>query len=631
MEILKEVFKFIPDRSKISDTSFEGANIILYTKDEDFFLNTNGLLREIVNTIKKRVELRPDPSICMDMEKAKEEIEKLMPKDAGHSDILFDPQRSIVIIEAEKPGLAIGKQGDLLKEIRKRTLWIPEIRRTPAIKSKIIENIRQVLYENNDHRKKFLNDIGKRIYGGYVKNKGQDWVRITFMGASRQVGRSCFLLQTPESKVLLDCGINVAAEGQDQYPMLDAPEFKLEELDAVIISHPHFDHVGFLPWLYKMGYKGPCYMTPPTRDIGALICLDAIGVSQKENNKVLYSSKDVKEMVKHAITLDYEEVTDVTPDIRITFYNAGHTLGSAVTHIHIGNGLHNLVYCGDYKFLRTQLLEPAINKFPRCETLITESTYGGTDNIFVSRKISEDAIIQLVKDTKEKGGKLLVPVLGVGRSQEIMLILEKAIREGVLEKIPIYVQGMVWDVTAIHTAYPDYLNKNVKKSIFHRDHNPFLSDIFIRVSSRKEQDQIIEESGPCVILATSGMMTAGASVEYFRRLADNPKNSLLFINYLGEGSLGRRVQNGEKEVMLHGENGMERITVNMRVETVASLSGHPDRNEIMRYITTCEPKPKKVIIVHGESSRCLDLASSLHKVARVETNAPKNLEAIRLR
>lgn len=630
MDILKEVLKFIPDKTKVSDTSFEGANIILYTKDENFFLNSNGLLKEIVNSIKKRVELRPDPSICMDMEKAKEKIEKLMPKDAGHSNILFDPQRSIVTIEAEKPGLAIGKQGDLLKEIRRKTLWVPEIMRTPAIRSKIIENIRHVLYENNDQRKKFLNDIGKRIYGGYTKNKG-DWVRITFMGAARQVGRSCFLLQTPESKVLLDCGINVAAEGQDQYPMLDAPEFKLEELDAVIVSHQHTDHMNFIPWLFKMGYKGPVYCTAPTRDIGALLCLDSIGVSQKENNKVLYTSKDIKEMVKHTITLNYEEVTDVTPDIRITFYNAGHTLGSAITHIHIGNGLHNLVYLADFKFLRTQLLEPAVNRFPRCETLITEATYGNKDNIFASRKESEDKIIELIKETKERGGKVLIPVLGVGRSQEIMLVLEKAIREGRLEKIPIYIQGMVWDITAIHTAYPDYLNKNVRKSIFHKDENPFLSDVFIRIVSRKEQDKVIEETGPCVILATSGMMTAGASVSYFRRLADNPKNALLFVNYLGEGSLGRRVQNGEKEVYVPGDNGMETVSVKMRVETMPGLSGHPDRNEIMRYITTCEPKPKKVIIVHGESSRCLDLASSIHKAIRVETNAPKNLEAIRLR
>ena len=631
MQILDEVLNRLPDKTKISDSGFEGANIILYTKDKDFFLNANGILKEIVNAIKKRVELRPDPSICMEMEQAKKIIEELIPKDAGHTETLFDPQRSIVIIQAEKPGLAIGKQGDLLREIRKRILWVPVIERVPAIRSKIIENIRHVLFENSDYRRKFLNKIGERIYSGYTKGQQSDWVRVSFLGASRQVGRSCFLLQTGESNVLLDCGINVAAQGDDQYPLLSAPEFKLEELDAVVVSHAHVDHIGFVPWLYKMGYRGPVYCTAPTRDVGALLCLDSIGVSQKEMNKAIYSSKDVKEMVKHCVTLEYEEVTDITPDIRITFYNAGHALGSAITHIHIGNGLHNLVYSGDFKFLRTQLLEPAVNRFPRVETIISEATYGAKEDILPARSVSEEELLKAIKETVSNGGKVLIPVLGVGRSQEIMLILEKSVEEGALEKIPIYIQGMVWDITAIHTAYPDYLNRHVKKSIFHRDHNPFLSDIFMRVSSRKEQDQVIEETGPCVILATSGMMTGGSSVEYFRRLADNPKNTIVFVNYLGEGSLGRRIQNGEKEIQLSGDNGMETVKVNMNVRTIAGLSGHAGRTELIRYIATCDPKPKRVILVHGESSKCLELASYLHKANRIETSAPKNLESVRLR
>ena len=276
-------------------------------------------------------------------------------------------------------------------------------------------------------------------------------------------------------------------------------------------------------------------------------------------------------------------------------------------------------------------MEPAINKFPRVETIITESTYAGKDNLFPSRAQSEETLIKAIKDTRDRGGKVLIPVLGVGRSQEIMLILEKAISEGKMEKFPIYIQGMVWDVTAIHTAYPDFLNKNVRKSIFHKDQNPFLSDVFMRIVSRKEQDQIIEETGSCVILATSGMMTAGASVEYFRRLADNPKNSIIFVNYLGEGSLGRRIQNGEKEVYVSGESGTETVKVNMEVHTIAGLSGHPDRAEIMRYMATCDPRPKRIITVHGDNARCLELASALHKQQRVETNAPRNLESIRLR
>ncbi|MCK4522088.1 MAG: KH domain-containing protein, partial [Nanoarchaeota archaeon] len=223
--IINEVLKHLP-KEKISDACFEGANIVLYTKDRDFFLNNNGLIREVVDAIKKRVELRPDPSISMDLEEAEKEIKKILPKEAGSSNIIFDSQRSMVIIEAEKPGLAIGKQGAVLREIREKTLYVPLIRRTPAIKSKLIENTRAVLYQNSDYRRKFLDKIGHRIYDGWVSGKKKEWIRISFLGGGRQVGRSCLFLQTPESRVLLDCGVNIANDAE-AYPYLEAPEFDI--------------------------------------------------------------------------------------------------------------------------------------------------------------------------------------------------------------------------------------------------------------------------------------------------------------------------------------------------------------------------------------------------------------------
>ena len=154
LPILREVLDNIPKDKDISNSGFEGANIVLYTKDRKFFLDNEGVIRNIVDKIKKRVELRADPSIALDIEAAEEKIKEIIPKDAKASNVIFDPQRNRVIIEAEKPGLAIGKSGEVLKEIRRETLWVPTVRRTPALRSKIIENIRQVLYENNDYRKK---------------------------------------------------------------------------------------------------------------------------------------------------------------------------------------------------------------------------------------------------------------------------------------------------------------------------------------------------------------------------------------------------------------------------------------------------------------------------------------------
>jgi predicted metal-dependent RNase len=213
-DIIKEILKKLPE-DKISLAAFEGANIVLYTKDKEFFLDNRGKIREIVDEFKKRVELRPDPAICMEMEKAEKEIKKLMPEEAGVDQVIFDPQRSIAIIEVEKPGLAIGKQGGLLRDIKEKTAWVPLIRRKPAIRSEIIENIRSVLYQHSDYRKKFLDKIGHRIYDGWIRGKKNEWIRLGFLGGARQVGRSCLLLQTPESRIMLDCGINPALTTDD--------------------------------------------------------------------------------------------------------------------------------------------------------------------------------------------------------------------------------------------------------------------------------------------------------------------------------------------------------------------------------------------------------------------------------
>lgn len=628
-DIIKEILSNLPE-GKISDAVFEAANIVLYTKDADYFLDNKGTIKAVVDMIKKRIELRPDPSITLDQEKAEEIIKQLMPEESGVSQIIFDPQRSRVIVEVEKPGVAIGKQGETLREIKQKTLWVPLIRRTPAHRSQLIENIRSVLYQYSDYRRKFLNRVGHRIYDGWIRGKKQEWVRLTYLGGGRQVGRSCLFIQTPESRILLDCGINVASEEQP-YPHLEAPEFKIDELDAVIIGHSHMDHSGFLPYLFKFGYRGPVYCTPPTRDVMSLLQLDFVKIQQTEGKEPIYTTDDVKETVKHTITVDYEEVTDITPDVRLTFYNAGHILGSALVHLHVGNGLHNVVYSGDLKYGRTALLEPANTRFPRVETLLLESTYGGKDNTLPPVREEEEELRRILETTIKKGGKVLMPVLGSGRAQDIIIMIEQFIREGKLEKIPIYIDGMVWDITAIHTAYPEYLSNNLRKLIFHKDTNPFLSDIFKRVGSQKERMQVVEETGSCVILATSGMLVGGPSVEYLRHLSDNPNNVLIFTCYQPEGSMGYRIRAGERSFTILNQQGKpEPLDVKMDVYKI-EITDHSDRRQLMNYVQHCDPRPKRVIINHGEVTRALDLASSIHRTFRIETACPRNLETIRLR
>jgi uncharacterized protein len=336
-------------------------------------------------------------------------------------------------------------------------------------------------------------------------------------------------------------------------------------------------------------------------------------------------------MVKHTITIEYEEVTDITPDVRITLYNAGHMLGSSLVHIHIGNGLHNFVYTGDVKYAKTNLLSMASTNFPRLETLMIESTYGGKENVMPAAKEADDQLAEHIVETVKNNGKVLMPVLGSGRAQEIIVLVDKLMREGkISDKIPVYIDGLVWDITAIHTAYPEYLNSTIRQLIFHKDSNPFLRECIKRVGSAKERKEVIEDGGSCLILATSGMMNGGPSVEYFKQLAENPRNLLIFTCYQPSGTLGSRIKNGESEFNFQNGQKMDTIKLQMQIEKL-EITGHSDRKELMSFIQHCNPKPKKIIVVHGESSRCLDLARSVYAATRIETVAPRNLEVIRLK
>jgi hypothetical protein len=363
-----------------------------------------------------------------------------------------------------------------------------------------------------------------------------------------------------------------------------------------------------------------------------LLQLDYVDVAQREGKKQLYDSHDIQEVVKHTICFEPGEVNDLTHDVRLSLFNAGHVLGSSLVHLNIGDGYHNLLYTGDIKFTDTKMLSRAVSKFQRVETLMIESTYGSHEDVYLPLPESEAKLLSLIKDTIDKKGKILIPVLGVGRAQEIMLIVEEAVRKGLLPKVPVHVDGMVWDVTAVYTTYPEYMNTRVRNLIFNKQYDPFLSELLHWVGSSKERKEIIDGPNPCIVLATSGMLTGGSSVEYFRGLAENPNNRLIFVSFQGAGSLGRRIQSGERLIRLEGaRGGTEVVNVRMTVDTMEGFSGHSNWQELNDFITKLSPRPKKVIFVHGEGSKCLELASKIHKTLKVETIAPRDLDVIRIR
>jgi len=634
---IKEVIsQMVPPEARITDVEFEGPELVIYVRNPEVIMRDGELIKNLAKVLKKRISIRPDPDVLIPPEQAEEMIKEIVPADAEITNISFDPSIGQVIIEAKKPGKVIGKNGEGLRLITQKVRWAPKVIRTPPLQSQTIYSIRQILQAEAKDRRKFLRQAGRNIYR--KPETKSEWIRITGLGGFKEVGRSALLVQTNESYVLVDFGVNIAAlrDPKKAFPHFDAPEFRyvLDAglLDAIIITHAHLDHSGMLPYLFRYKlFDGPIYATPPTRDLMVLLQQAFIEIQKMNGAEPLYRPRDIKEVIKHTITLDYGEVRDIAPDMRLTLHNAGHILGSSIVHLHIGNGLHNIAITGDFKFIPTRLFEPAVSRFPRVETLVMESTYGGSNDYQMPREEAEKRLIEVIHQTIRRGGKVLIPAMAVGRAQEIMMVLEEYARIGGLE-VPIYLDGMIWEATAIHTAYPEYLSRRLREQIFHEGYNPFLNPIFKPVANSRERQDIIDSGEPAIIIATSGMLVGGPSVEYFKQLASDPKNSIIFVSYQAEGTLGRQVQRGLREIPLVGEDGRtEVVNVNMDVHTIDGFSGHADRRELMNYVARVRPRPESIITVHGEAHKCLDLASSIHKKFNLSTRAPSNLDAIRLR
>jgi predicted metal-dependent RNase len=276
------------------------------------------------------------------------------------------------------------------------------------------------------------------------------------------------------------------------------------------------------------------------------------------------------------------------------------------------------------------LLEAAATEFPRVETVITESTYGSIDDIMPSRVEAEERLTTIVNETLERKGKVLIPVPAVGRAQEIMLIIDGYMRRGLMKEAPVFIEGMISEATAIHTAYPEYLGRDVRHSILHEGINPFQSDYFTIVEHPNVRQEIIDGE-PCIIMATSGMLEGGPVIEYFKSLADNENNAVIFVSYQIEGTLGRRVQRGLNEAtMMNIEGKLDVVKVRLRVESIEGFSGHSDRRQIISYITQLKPNPERVIVCHGERAKCLSVANFLQKRCGIQAVAPTVMETLRL-
>ncbi len=423
-------------------------------------------------------------------------------------------------------------------------------------------------------------------------------MELEFLGGCKEVGRSAFLLEHKNTRILLDAGIKLSLGG-DECPLID--ESLAKKIDYVIITHAHLDHVGYLGFLEKYGFNGNIICTKPTRDLTQLLLADYAKVSKLQKKKT-YSNKEITGVLKKMEFVKYREPIKIK-DLKITLLNAGHILGSSMILI---EGKKTLLYTGDLNYRETNLLYPADNNIPEIEYLIIESTYGGKNDRIPSLKSACKQIADVIKETVDTGGKVLIPSFGVGRAQEVMVTIHNYMRSGYIPEVPCYIDGMINKANRIYRQNVLDLREEIWKRILLNDDDPFRSKYF-RVPRTKTRVDVLKNQS-AVILTTSGMLTGGPSLMYLEKLASDPKNTILLVGYQVENTLGRLLQEGEKELVLPNGN---KIEVKAKVETV-HLSAHADRTQLVNFISKISIR-KTVFVVHGEEEKSKDLAKTLEK------------------
>jgi KH/beta-lactamase-domain protein len=566
----------------------------------------------MVNTIKKRIVIRIDESLRLSQDESTNVIEDTVPKESGIAGTFFDAVLGEAVIFARKPWTILREGGDV--NLTEKIGWKVRVRKAPQ-NMLPIETLYKILGETVSQRTKFYREVGDKIFRPRLTEQAE--ASLLTLGGFAEVGRSCMLLETRESKIILDCGLNLSAKDSlGAIPRFDITGIGMEDVDAVVLSHAHLDHTGFLPALFKYGYRGPVYCTEPTLLLMSTLQRDYLKYSGSD---ALYSEQDIDRAITHTITLMLGIVTDISPDIKLVLSNSGHIIGSTSIHLHIGNGEHNLVYTSDMKFGKTHTLENASWSFPRVETMIIESTYGGKEDIMCPREQAEANLVSAVERTFTAGGHVLMPVPAVGISQELILLLDRFTKGGRL-KTKVLVEKIISDATAVYEAYPEFLSKELGKHVLESEASQFGSEFSI------VESETLNSSEPAIVLAPSSMLIGGPSVGYLKQIADNPKSTLIMLSYQSLDTPGRAILDGARQIRIGGET----IELQCQVERIDGLGSHSDYNQLMAYVMRLRPKLRRVLVNHGERPKAQNLASMINKQFRIQTQHPLVQEAIKL-
>jgi uncharacterized protein len=606
------ILQSLPQEASLTKIEYEGPCIALYSKNPGYLLQNNQLVLNMVNTIKKRIVIRTDESIRLSQDESSKVIADTIPKEADVNGTFFDAVLGEAVIFAKKPWLIVreGKDLDLTEQIG----WRVRVRKAPQ-NMLPIETLYKTLAEKASQRIKFYREVGDKIFRPKLSDQAE--ASLLTLGGFAEIGRSCMLLATRESKIILDCGLNVSAKDPlAATPRFDIAGISMEDIDAVVLSHAHLDHTGFTPALFKYGYRGPVYCTEPTLLLMSMLQREYLQYCGRDT---FFSQQDIDSAVTHTVTLMHGVVTDISPDVKLVLSNSGHIIGSTSVHLHIGNGEHNLVYTGDMKFGKTLTLENASWNFPRVETMIIESTYGGKEDIMCSREDAEVHLATAIESTVAAGGHVLMPVPAVGISQDLILLLDRFTKSGRL-RTKVLLEKTISEATSVYEAYPEYLSKELGNHVLESETSQFGPQFSIAESDT------LKPSEPAIVLAPSSMLVGGPSVDYLKQIANDPRNTLIMLSYQSLDTPGRALLDGARQITIKGES----VKVDCQVQRIDGLGSHSDYNQLMAYVMRLRPKLRRVLVNHGERSKAQNLASMINKQFRIQTQHPLVQEAIKL-
>ena len=614
--IVASILQTLPRESSLTKIEYEGPNIALYSDNPVYLLKNSQVISNMVSIIKKRIVIRTDESIRKPQNKVLDYLINNISNDVKIDHAFFDHALGEVDLYVRNPFLLISLiEGPGSFDLVEKTGWKFRFRKTPA-NMDALDTIYKILSKTSNERIRFYKEVGERIFRSRLDELAE--ASLITLGGFAEIGRSAILLSTQESKILLDCGLNLCAkEPSEIYPRLDITGIEMNELDAVVLSHAHLDHSGFLPALFKYGYSGPVYCSEPTLPLMCLLHREYI---RKAGDRAIYSLQDTEKMVAHTIPLNLGIVTDISPDVKLTLANSGHILGSALIHLHIGNGDHNLVYTGDIKTGNSVLLGKPTSNFPRVETIVIESTYGNKEDVFPDYYVAVQHLIDSLNTTISNKGTVLIPVPAIGLAQELALIIDSYMNSGKITETEILIERIIFEATSIYEAYPEYLLDEVKNRVLQGEKTPFESKHFITVELQ------VLDYGPAIILSPSSSLSEGPSLYYLKQISQRPESKLILTSYQIPGSPARFIQEGGRHISINDQD----IQINCDVERIEGLTVHSDYSQLIGYISKLRPKARRVLVNHGERTKVQNLATSINRILKIQTQHPSVQEAIKL-